>query len=68
MHLVLRLRGGFLIFIQIEDENTFDIGIDPSGTVLDLKELIFARDGTLPREQRLMDGNVEMRDGRWLPF
>jgi ubiquitin len=62
LHLVLRLRGGWLLSIKDPTGKEFFLSPNLSGTVYDLKLKIQESQGIAPEQQILMLGNIELQD------
>jgi len=62
LHLVLRLRRGWLLSIKDSTGKEFFLSPNLSGTVYDLKLKIQESQGIAPEQQTLMLGNIELQD------
>jgi ubiquitin len=54
LHLVLRLRGGFQIFIKTLTGKTITLDVDHTDTIVDVKKGIQEKEGIPPEAQRLI--------------
>lgn len=64
--LVLRLRGGMRIRVKTVVVGTIVLTVDPTDSVDSLKEKVQTATGTLPSQQRLEVGGVQLESGRRL--